>query len=104
MLLVRDGQEDTIIHGNRAGEESGGVCSGDGDVPGITAQSGPSGFCGGWPPPPRLKRKPPRLPPGVFPTQKGIAGENLSITPLCASPRRAPNPIPRMGGGDRPKN
>jgi len=44
MLLVRDGQEDTIIHGNRAGEESGGVCAGDGDVPGTAAQSRTGGF------------------------------------------------------------
>ena len=39
MLLVRDGQEDAIIHGNRTGEESGSVSAGDGDVPGFAAQS-----------------------------------------------------------------
>jgi hypothetical protein len=36
-FLVGDGQEGAIIHGNRPREESCGVCTYDGDVPGIAA-------------------------------------------------------------------
>lgn len=44
MLLIRDGQENAIIHGNRAGKEGGGVSAYDGDVPGVAAQSRTSGL------------------------------------------------------------
>ena len=44
MLLLRDGQEDAIINGNRTGEERGGVSAHDGEVPGITAQSWTGGL------------------------------------------------------------
>jgi len=45
MLLVRDGQEDTIIQRQpKRVKRVAAFCSGDGDVPGITAQSGPAGF------------------------------------------------------------
>jgi hypothetical protein len=39
MLLVRNGQEDAIIDGNRAGKEGRSVSPWDGDVAGIAAQS-----------------------------------------------------------------
>ena len=35
MVLVRDRQEDAIIHGNRTGEERGGVSTRDSHVPGM---------------------------------------------------------------------
>jgi len=37
LLLIRDGQEDAIIHGHRVREKSGAVRAHDGDVSGLAA-------------------------------------------------------------------
>jgi len=85
MLLVRDGQEDAIINGNRTGEESGGVSARDGDVPGITAQSRSGGLFAGARPITRLKRNPGRLRRAVRRPETGIADEHLAVAAIGAA-------------------
>src|SRR3989442_13822486 len=85
MLLVRDGQEDAIINGNRTGEEGGGVSADDGDVPGITAQSRSGGLFAGARPITRLKRNPGRLRRAVLGPTTGIADENLAGAAIGAA-------------------
>src|SRR5258708_28973534 len=88
MLLVRDGQEDAIINGNRMGEEGGGVSAHDGDVPGITTQSWTGGLFAGAPPITWLKRNPGRLWRAVRRTEAGIADEHLAGAAIGAPPQR----------------
>jgi len=78
MLLVRDGQEDAIIHGNRTGEESGSV---------FRLRWRCARLCRSKPdrqawrcirPIARLKRNPSRLRSAVGRTKTGIAYEHLA--------------------------
>ena len=44
LMLVRNGQENAIVHSYRAGKEGGSVPPRDSDVAGITAESWPRGI------------------------------------------------------------
>ncbi len=103
MLLVRDGQEDAIIHGNRTCEKSGGICAYDGDVPGIAAQSGPGRRCDGCCPVTGLKGNAGRLGRAVRRTETSIADEHLAVAAVVAARGRlqlSGNLIRGMAGSD----
>ena len=85
MRLVRDGQEDAIVNGNRTGEEGGGVSAHDSDVSGITAQGRTRGLCAGARPITWLKRNPGRLRRAVRRTETGIADEHLAVAAIGAA-------------------
>ena len=87
MLLVRNGQKDAIIHGNRSGEKSGGVSAGDGDVPGIPAQNRPGGLRAGCCPITWLKRNPRRLRRAVRRSETSITDEYLAEATIVAARR-----------------
>src|SRR3989442_9173935 len=85
MLLIRNRQENAIIHGNRASEERGCVCARDGDVSCITAQNGGGGFCSrccriAW-----LKRNPRRLRRAVRGAEAGVTDEHLAVAAVAAA-------------------
>ena len=106
MLLVRDGQKDAIINGNRTGEEAGGVSAHDGDVSGITAQGWTGGLCAGARSITRLKRNPGDLRRAVRRIEAGIADEHLAVAAIGAARerlRRRRNLIRRMAGSDGQK-
>jgi len=84
MLLVRDGQEDAIVHGDRMREESGGVSARDGDSRRITAESGTRGFCRGSNPVARLERNAGGLWSAIRGSETGIADENLAVAAVAA--------------------
>jgi len=73
MLLVRDGQKDAIINGNRTGEEGGGVPPTMATCPALLLKAGPAGFCAGARPITRLKRNPGDLRRAVRRIEAGIA-------------------------------
>src|SRR5260370_33051748 len=85
MLLVRDGQEDAIIYGNRTCEKTGGICAYDGDAPGIAAQSGPGGLCDGCCPVTGLKRNSGRPGRGGRRPQTSIPDEHPALAPDVAA-------------------
>src|SRR6266702_6784258 len=85
MLLIRDSQEDAIIHGDRAGKESGGVCAHHGDMPGIATQSRSGGICAGYCPIAGLKRNASPLGRAVRRTETGITDEHLAVPAVVAA-------------------
>src|SRR5260370_30855849 len=85
MLLIRDSQEDAIIHGNRTGKESGGVCAHHGDVPGIATQSRSGGIGAGSCPIAGLKRNTSRPGRAVRRTETRITNEHLAVSAVVAA-------------------
>ena len=85
MLLICDGQEDAIIHGDRARKKSGGVRAHNGNVIGIVAQRRASGLCDSscsitW-----LKRNAGRLWSAVRRADTRVADEHLPVAAVCAA-------------------
>src|SRR2546425_2453957 len=85
MLLIRNRQENAIVHGNRASEERGCVCARDGDVSCIAAQNGAGGFCSRRCPIAWLKRNPGRLRRAVRGAEAGVTDEDLAVAAVAAA-------------------